>query len=354
MGKFQFIKTNIDGVYIIEPTVFQDERGYFMETFSEREFENEGINIKFVQDNESKSVKGVLRGLHFQTKFPQGKLVRVVKGTIFDVAVDLRVGSPTFGKYKGVILSEDNKRLFYIPEGFAHGFLVLSDEAVFNYKCTNFYAAEYESGIVWNDTDLNIEWPIKNGMKVILSNKDKALQKLDEFSSSFIYEEKIYYDDITLNPIEVQDIEIIRLWRNEENYKNTFINTNSISSEDQLKWYKKYKENIEDRMFTIVYNNTKIGTISLYNINYQNKRAEVGRLLIGDLNSRGNGIGLKAIDAICKYGFNRLGLSKITLEVFEDNIYARNVDNKAGFQMVGQRNIDERTLILMELIKKED
>ncbi len=144
MGNFKFIETKISGVYVIEPKIFGDNRGYFMETYNRKHFEEVGLNMNFVQDNESRSTKGVLRGLHFQKRHSQGKLIRVSKGEVFDVAVDLRNGSKTYGKWEGIILSEENKKLFYIPEGFAHGFLVLSDEAIFNYKCTDFYAPEYE------------------------------------------------------------------------------------------------------------------------------------------------------------------------------------------------------------------
>lgn len=144
LDKFKFTETEISGVYIIENTVLGDNRGFFMETYNEKEFKAAGLNMKFVQDNHSKSKKGVLRGLHFQKKFPQGKLVRVIKGTVFDVAVDLRKESKTYGKWTGVILSEENKKQFYIPEGFAHGFLVISDEAEFCYKCTEFYHPEDE------------------------------------------------------------------------------------------------------------------------------------------------------------------------------------------------------------------
>lgn len=160
MGNFNFNKTSIDGVYIIEPKVFGDNRGYFMETYNREDFSGAGLNMNFVQDNESRSTKGVLRGLHFQRKHSQGKLVRVTKGEVFDVAVDLRTGSSTYGKWEGVVLSEENKKQFYIPEGFAHGFLVLSDEAVFNYKCTDFYAPEYDGGVMWDDKDINIKWPM--------------------------------------------------------------------------------------------------------------------------------------------------------------------------------------------------
>lgn len=182
MGKFEFIKTSIEGVYIIEPTVFGDERGYFMETYHAGEFKEEGLDVAFVQDNQSKSLKGVLRGLHFQYTKPQGKLVRVIKGEVFDVAVDLRKDSPTYGQWEGVILSEKNKKQFYVPEGFAHGFLVLSDEAEFTYKCTDFYDAEDEGGILYNDPDIGIEWPID---EVVLSDKDKQWKTLKETTTNF-------------------------------------------------------------------------------------------------------------------------------------------------------------------------
>lgn len=173
MGKFTFNKTSIEGVYIIEPTVFGDERGYFMETYHQGEFKEAGLDLNFVQDNQSKSTKGVIRGLHFQYTNPQGKLVRVIKGEVFDVAVDLRSNSPTYGKWEGVILSEENKKQFYVPERFAHGFVVLSDTAEFTYKCTNFYYPEDEGGILWNDPDVGIDWPIENIENIVLSEKDE-------------------------------------------------------------------------------------------------------------------------------------------------------------------------------------
>lgn len=173
MGNFNFIETRIKDLYIIEPKVFGDDRGYFMESYNRKDFEKAGLKIEFVQDNESKSRKGVLRGMHFQTKHTQGKLVRVTSGEVYDVAVDLRKDSPTFGQWEGVLLSAENKRQFYVPEGFAHGFLVLSDEAVFNYKCTDYYAPEYDCGLLWNDKDVNIQWPLENIDEVILSEKDK-------------------------------------------------------------------------------------------------------------------------------------------------------------------------------------
>lgn len=173
MGKFNFIKTEIDGVYIIETGVFGDNRGYFMETYNYNDFKAAGLDMVFVQDNQSKSKKGVLRGLHFQKTHPQGKLVRVIKGEVFDVAVDIRKNSKTFKKWVGVTLSEENKKQFYIPEGFAHGFLVLSDEAEFCYKCTDLYHPEDEGGIAWNDPTIDIKWPIDGIDQIILSEKDK-------------------------------------------------------------------------------------------------------------------------------------------------------------------------------------
>jgi len=185
MGKFKFMETSIEGVYIIEPVVFEDERGYFMETYHKEEFKEAGLDFNFVQDNQSKSKKGVLRGLHFQYTKPQGKLVRVIKGEVFDVAVDLRKNSPTYGKWEVVILSEENKKQFYVPEGFAHGFLVLSDEAEFIYKCTDFYDSEDEGGILWNDPDIGIEWPIDDIDEVILSKKDRGWKTLKETKTCF-------------------------------------------------------------------------------------------------------------------------------------------------------------------------
>lgn len=174
MGKIKVTKCDIEGLYIIEPQVFGDKRGYFMETYNENDFREAGLDMKFVQDNQSSSTKGVLRGLHYQKKFPQGKLVRAIRGTVFDVAVDLRKGSSTFGKWFGVELSEENKKQFYIPEGFAHGFLVLSDEAEFCYKCTEFYHPEDEGGIIWNDPDIGVEWPLEGIDELNISDKDKA------------------------------------------------------------------------------------------------------------------------------------------------------------------------------------
>ena len=173
MGKFNFIKTPIQDLYIIEPTIFGDNRGYFMETYNYNEFKQAGLDMIFVQDNQSKSKKGVLRGLHFQKTKPQGKLVRVIDGEVFDVAVDLRKNSKTYGKWYGIVLSSENKKQFYVPEGFAHGFLVLSETAEFVYKCTNFYDPADECGLMWNDPDIGIEWPVGNDTDIILSTKDK-------------------------------------------------------------------------------------------------------------------------------------------------------------------------------------
>lgn len=173
MGKFKFIETDIKDLLIIESTVFGDDRGYFMETYNSSEFSEAGLDMKFVQDNESKSKKGVLRGLHMQKNNPQGKLVRVIDGEVFDVAVDLRKESETYGKWKSVILSSENKKQFYVPEGFAHGFLVLSETATFVYKCTRLYDPTDEVGIMWDDKDIDIKWPIESIEDVLLSEKDK-------------------------------------------------------------------------------------------------------------------------------------------------------------------------------------
>lgn len=182
MSNFNFIKTEIDGVIIVETKVFGDNRGYFMETYEERKFYEGGITVKFVQDNQSKSTKGVLRGLHFQKTHPQAKLVRVIKGEVFDVAVDLRKDSPTYGKYVGAILSEENKKQFFIPRGFAHGFLVLSDEAEFCYKCDDFYHPEDEGGLMWNDSTVGIDWPLDGIDNLNLSEKDTKNPSFGSFS----------------------------------------------------------------------------------------------------------------------------------------------------------------------------
>ncbi len=185
MGNFKFTQTPIPGVIVVEPKVFGDNRGYFMETFVDRDFAEGGIDITFVQDNQSRSKKGVLRGLHFQKKNPQGKLVRCIEGEVFDVAVDLRKNSPTFGKWHGVILSEENKKQFYVPEGFAHGFVVLSETATFCYKCTRYYDPSDEGGLMWNDPEIGIEWPIPEDMEVLLSEKDTKHPSLSELGFSF-------------------------------------------------------------------------------------------------------------------------------------------------------------------------
>lgn len=189
MPNFNFIATKIPDLYIIEPKVFGDDRGYFMESYSQKDFAEAGLTMTFVQDNESKSRKGVLRGLHFQTKHTQGKLVRVTQGEVWDVAVDLRKGSPTYGQWEGVYLSAENKRQFYVPEGFAHGFVVTSEEAVFNYKCTDFYAPEYDSGLLWNDEEVNIHWPLEGLGDILLSEKDQKQKTLKELTDlPFVYE----------------------------------------------------------------------------------------------------------------------------------------------------------------------
>jgi len=163
MGQIKVTKAPIEGLYVIEPTVHGDSRGYFVETYNQNDMHEAGLDMVFVQDNQSMSTKGVLRGLHFQKEFPQGKLVRVIKGSVYDVAVDLRQGSKTYGQYFGVELTEENKKQFYISEGFAHGFLVLSDVAEFCYKVTDFYHPGDEGGLAWNDPEINIQWPHLTG-----------------------------------------------------------------------------------------------------------------------------------------------------------------------------------------------
>ncbi len=175
MGKINVETCDIEGLKVITPTVFGDARGYFMETYNYEDFKAAGIDVNFVQDNQSASKKGVLRGLHFQKEYPQDKLVRVVSGEVFDVAVDLRVDSKTFGKWFGVILSADNKKQFFIPKNFAHGFIVLSEYAEFAYKCSDFYQPNDEGGLLWSDEEIGIEWPLPEGMGIedlIISPKD--------------------------------------------------------------------------------------------------------------------------------------------------------------------------------------
>ena len=172
MGKITVETCEIEGLKIITPTVFWDERVYFYESYHYEAYKEAGIPEVFVQDNQSASKKGVLRGLHFQKRFPQDKLVLVIKGEVYDVAVDLREGSPTFGKWHGVLLSEENKKQFFVPKNFAHGFLVLSDYAEFCYKCTDFYHPDDEGGLAYNDPKIGVEWPIPEGMELILSEKD--------------------------------------------------------------------------------------------------------------------------------------------------------------------------------------
>jgi len=179
----KFINTPIPDLYIIQPKVFEDGRGYFFESYSKAAFEKLGLTLNFVQDNQSLSCKGVLRGLHFQNNpFAQGKLVRVITGAVYDVAVDIRKNSPTYGKWFGVELTEENKTMMYIPEGFAHGFVTLKDQTIFSYKCTNVYNKASEDCLLWSDTDLGIDWKISNP---ILSEKDLLGKKFREFESLF-------------------------------------------------------------------------------------------------------------------------------------------------------------------------
>ena len=185
MSKFKRIETGIEGLVVIEPKVFGDSRGFFMESYSKKDFAEIGIDLEFVQDNHSKSKKGVLRGLHFQTEHAQGKLIRIVSGSVYDVAVDLRENSQTFGKWYGVLLTAENKKQLYIPPGFAHGFLTLDDNTESLYKCTDYYAPEFDSGILWNDSEIGIDWQLeKYGIsesELMLSAKDKIQQTFEEF-----------------------------------------------------------------------------------------------------------------------------------------------------------------------------
>ena len=188
MGQFQFTKTGIEGLVVVEPKVFGDNRGYFMETYNYNDFKAAGLDMVFVQDNQSKSKKGVLRGLHFQKKNPQGKLVRVVSGAVYGGAVGLRMLIHTYGKWYGVLLSAENKKQFYVPEGFAHGFVVMSETAEFVYKCTRFYDPSDEGGLMWNDPEFGIDWPVPENAELLLSEKDQHHQPLKDFESPFTME----------------------------------------------------------------------------------------------------------------------------------------------------------------------
>ena len=185
MGQIKVTKAPIEGLYIIEPTVHGDSRGYFMETYNQQDMTEAGLPMVFVQDNQSMSTKGVLRGLHTQKKYPQGKLVRVIRGTVYDVAVDVREGSHTYGQWFGIELSEENKKQFYLPEGFAHGFVVLTDTATFAYKCTRLYDPTDEGGIMWNDPDIGVDWNIPADMEILLSEKDKKNPRFADLGFSF-------------------------------------------------------------------------------------------------------------------------------------------------------------------------
>lgn len=181
MGEIKVTTCEIEGLKVIEPKVFGDSRGYFFESYNYKDYAAAGITEEFVQDNQSASKRGVLRGLHFQKQFPQDKLVRVIRGEVFDVAVDLRRDSATFGKWFGVILSEENKKQFFIPKNFAHGFLVLSDYAEFAYKCTDFYHPDDEGGLIWNDPDIGIEWPLQDGVELTFSDKDQKWPGIKDY-----------------------------------------------------------------------------------------------------------------------------------------------------------------------------
>ncbi len=184
-GNFTFKQTSIDGVIIVDVKSYGDERGYFMETYKQEDFEKGGIKATFIQDNQSASSQGVLRGLHFQIDHPQSKLVRVVEGEVFDVAVDLRPSSPTLGKWEGVVLSAQNKRQFFIPRGFAHGFYVMSEHATFCYKCDDVYHPGDEGGLAWDDPEIGITWPLVEGAPVLLSDKDKVHPSFNELRKTF-------------------------------------------------------------------------------------------------------------------------------------------------------------------------
>ena len=182
MGKITVETCEIEGLKIITPQIHGDARGYFMETYNYNDFKEAGIDVEFVQDNQSASKKGVLRGLHFQINHPQDKLVRVIKGEVYDVAVDMRPGSATYGQWKGVFLSEENKKQFFVPKNFAHGFLVLSDYAEFCYKCSDFYHPGDEGGIMYNDPSIGVEWPIPEGMELTLSERDTKWGSFNELN----------------------------------------------------------------------------------------------------------------------------------------------------------------------------
>ncbi len=191
MGKFKIIETPIKDLLIIETKIFKDDRGFFLESYNLRDFEEIGLDLRFVQDNLSMSKKGVLRGLHFQLRHPQGKLVRVISGRVYDVAVDLRVNSPTFGRWFGIELTGEDGLALYIPEGFAHGFLTLEDNTYFFYKCTEFYYPDDDLGVIWNDPEINVSWPLEKVEDLIISDKDKRLPSFREVKE-LIGREKAY------------------------------------------------------------------------------------------------------------------------------------------------------------------
>lgn len=240
MGEIKVTSFDIEGLHVIEPKVFGDERGYFVETYNQNDYEKQGLCMKFVQDNQSYSKKGVLRGLHFQKHFPQGKLVRVISGEVFDVAVDIREGSKTYGKWHGEVLSGENKKSFYIPEGFAHGYYVMSEEAIFSYKCTDFYHPNDEGGLPWNDETIGVKWPIEPGTQVVLSDKDtkyKPFQKKILITGASGQLGRAVYEELSKR----NDCKVYRSARGEH---EGFLSLNVTQKEDVLRIVKENKIDI--------------------------------------------------------------------------------------------------------------
>lgn len=344
------IYTTINNLFIIEPYIMNKNDKCLNSDFIKK---SEYIinSKKFINKIEFRELKYNLRGLYFQNEKFSEKIIDVVSGDIYFVAVDLRIGSDTFCKYEGFRLSDKNKRQVYIPKGIAYGYLVISDKAFINQRFVEGNNPKEEEGILWNDKDLNIDWPIEEKEKINIVDNIKDFKTLKEFNSPFIYEERILSNDIYLEPIKEKDIENIRKWRNNEISNKVFFNNNYITSDAQIKWYDRYKENVSDRMFIIYFENNPVGTVALYDIDYKNGTAEFGRLLIGDINSRGKNIGISATKAICDYGFNRLHLNKIKLDVYKDNIKAVNLYKKVGFSEIKEKCIENDNIIVMEIQK---